>query len=318
MRKSVRLLAGVIVTLGLVLPATAEAQTACTWQRTELPLPPGHSMPEVRGIGGDYAVGQINSPAPGIVRWHNGAATLIGLPTTEPDFFGAPIDVGADGTVLAALTPLTAPGAGRPYVTKPDGTHKFLADPAAGWAGTAVAINGRGDVVGYASGPEGVRIALWTGPDYGPPRLFGNTVPAGIDDSGVIVTRYGARYVTPGFAWPLAKPAGATGVYVQSYDNGLAVGWTTFNGGDHLLLWNPDGSLRYSLPDGLGYSANAQGTVLGTVSGSFDAHLWRAGLRVPLPDPSPLYYSTFVTGRDTLVGTYIENSTLRAAEWSCG
>ncbi|ONI77235.1 hypothetical protein ALI144C_34775 [Actinosynnema sp. ALI-1.44] len=312
------MLVGSVALVGLLFPATAQAQQACTWQRSELPVPAGHSGPDVKGIGGEYSVALTGSnPVPGIVRWRNAQPTVLSLPTTEPGLYGTPIDVSANGTVVAVLRSLNGPVLNKPYVTKVDGTHKFLADPAPGKPGNPVAINSQGVVVGHADVDGALRLVLWNGPDYSSATVLGTGVAMGIDDDGFILARPGIRYKPGVIAQPLKKPVGATSIDVLGYDNGTAVGSAVTGMVYQGVVWNADGTVRYVLPGGTVRSANSQGTAIG--DGVSGAKLWRAGQPADLPVPGPWMAGNFVTGRDTLIGTYldIEGGNVHAAEWTC-
>ncbi|CAM4090213.1 hypothetical protein KIPE111705_40105 [Kibdelosporangium persicum] len=306
-----RLVVAAIVATGLVLPATsASAQPDCVWRQAELPIPPDHQNPLVKGIGGDYTVASASYQGHKILRWYRGQVAVVGTPSAEG--FHSPVDVSSNGTVLATRD-------GRGYVTSLDGMHKFLPDPQPDVSATPVAINGRGDVAGYATVNGDAKLVLWSAPGYDEARIVGNGMPAGIDDTGVIVTKNAARYLSPGFAWPLPKPAGATSVFVSSYENGVAVGSARVDDRDRAVLWGANGTIRYVMPSGIGYSGSSQGTVFGLTGVNLPT-IWRAGEQVPLPNPWPMYHAGFVTERDTLVGSYLDQGMWdpRVAEWSCG
>jgi hypothetical protein len=300
-----------IVATGLVLPATsASAQLDCVWRQTELPIPADYQNPLVKGIGGDYTVASASQQGYKILRWHRGQVTVVGTPSS--DAFHTPVDVSSNGTVLATQD-------GRGYITLPDGTHKFLPDPQPDVSATPVAINGRGDAVGYAAVNGDAKLVLWPAPGYDQARIVGNGMPAGIDDAGVIVTKNAARYLSPGFAWSLPKPEGGTSAFVSSYENGVAVGSVRMDDGDRPVLWGADRTIRYVMPSGIGLSGSSQGTVFGLTGVNLPT-IWRSGQQVPLPNPWPMYHAGFVTERDTLVGSYLDQGMWdpRVAEWSCG
>ncbi|WP_143231034.1 hypothetical protein [Actinosynnema sp. ALI-1.44] len=316
MIRSVRVLVGSVALVGLLFPATAQAQAACTWQRTELPVPAGHGNPAVKGVGGEYTVAQtMATPTPGIARWHKGVPTLVGSPTQDPAFYGAPRDVSANGTILAELVPTAGPPVGEPYVTLLDGTHKSLGTPAPGQQKVAVGINASGDVVGYTSIDGVQRLVLWSASDYSKPQILGAGDPVGIDDDGFILAKPGIRYKPGVIAKPLKKPAGATQIQVHGYDNNTAAGLAVIGDTFYATVWNADGSVRFVLTAGKGQSANSQGSVL---NGGPIHKLWRAGQAADLPVPGPANHTqAFVTERDTIVGNYRDDLDGYAAEWTC-
>ncbi|ALG06736.1 hypothetical protein AOZ06_07160 [Kibdelosporangium phytohabitans] len=308
---------GSIALVGLLFPATAQAQAACVWQRAELPVPAGHGNPAVKGVGGAYTVALTRAtPTPGIVRWHNGQPALLGSPAQDATFYGAPRDVSANGTVLADLVPTAGPPVGEPYVTLLDGTHKPLGTPSPGQQKVAVAINAGGDVVGYTSVDGVQRLVVWHASDYSKPQVLGAGDPAGIDDAGFILAKPGIRYKQGEIAKPLKKPAGATQIQVHGYDNNTAAGLAVIGDSFYATVWNADGTVRHVMSTGKAQSANSQGTVL---NGGPIHKLWRAGQEADLPVPGPANYTqAFVTERDTVVGNYRDDVDGYAAEWTCG
>lgn len=308
MLKTRRAVAGVIVATGLMLPATAEAQT-CTWQRTDFTVPEPHYNVEVFGIGGDYAVGTAITDGTRIVRWHNGQGTVL-EPPAEGDFVW-PVAVSANGTVVAKQS-------ARGYVTKLDGTHQFLGT-GDGETAEPMSINGHGDVAGYVHGSGQSKNVVWSGSDYSKYEVYSmtNVGVAGIDDTNALVTTNGVKYRSPKVGWPLQKAHGYKDVVVEEFDHGIAVGWTHKNGSRMALVWNDNSSLRVTIPSAVAYSANTRGTIIGS-AGDGSPRLWRAGGMGVLPSPAPLYYATFVTEDDRLIGTYKDsNDDGHAAAWSC-
>ncbi|ONI77233.1 hypothetical protein ALI144C_34765 [Actinosynnema sp. ALI-1.44] len=280
----------------------------------------------VKGIGGEYVVAETTtaSSTHNVVRWHKGVATVLGSPAQDPTYYMTPIDVSANGTVLATWTKVGSPWESHPYVTLLDGTHKFLPEPGPGappgagpWT-TAKAINAHGDVVGDVGMYDDNKLVLWKGSDYSTANVLGAGHPMGIDDSGFILKAPGIK-VKPGqIAKPLKKPEGATSIYVHGYDNGTAIGNAKIGTAEKMTVWNDDGSVRYVVSGGLGRSANAKGMAVGgTGWNGNDPTLWRDGQSAELPTPPPVGSTTFVTDRDTLVGSYSVGNDVFAAEWTC-
>lgn len=317
-----RALLGCLVAVGLIVPAAGQAQAACAWHRTELPVPEYHVGTEVWGVGGEYVVGTTQNQGIKGIRWHNGQGTLLGVPSIEPNSTAEPRDVNSSGVVAGTLRTKRPDEteAMDAYILRVDGSYQLMGSTThQEWA---IAINDRGDVVGYTMANGETKTVVWWATDYSKYQVITSGTPVGITDSGKVVTRSGLMVskLSSGLflGRQMQKPAGAEQIAIGSFDNGTPVGWSVAPGGSQAIVWNANGSLRSTTP-GAGYAANDLGTVVG-VRGDGQPALWRNGVVSTLPTPAPQMIPgrVFVDDRDVITGTYsgpnFENS---AAQWRC-
>lgn len=316
------LLVSCLLAAGLIVPVAGHAQaTTCTWQRTELPVPAPHSGPSIAGIGGDYVVGYTNDQG---FLWHKGQVKLLVPPSTDPNRTARVADVNSSGTVTGTLHTTNNDGtySQDAYITRPDGTHQMLASVRRNEH--AVAINDRGDVVGYTvdwNNHGNTQVVLWQAKDYTKPRILVSGSAAGVDNSGRVVTVEGLL-ITPldnGLAVGrrLQKPAGTDWVAVTGFEGATIVGNSARQNSFLAVTWNANGSVRW-VTEGRGYAANSAGSVVG-LQGPLTPMFWRAEQPLGMPSPAPMVAPghVFVGDQDVMTGTYFAGNEAVAAQWRC-
>ncbi|GAA3676078.1 hypothetical protein GCM10022267_73640 [Lentzea roselyniae] len=252
-----RVLVGALVlSAGVVAPATASADPAfCdTWTESELPKPDGVGPSGVAGAAGVWAVGN------GSFRWTSGSAVLVwkdGQLVDQLSFFRNVVyasDVNSSGVVI--LTGHTFPAASRWQA----GVYTTLR----GWQGEhgvqAIDVNERGDVLGESDG----KPVVWPA-GSADARLVPGTDASwsaiGIADDGTVLASSNTGTYWLGASGPVQLGAG-TDVEVRAVRGSYAAG----RSGQQIVRWHLHG--RESGPfagavDAL--SVNSHGHLLGTV-----------------------------------------------------
>jgi hypothetical protein len=252
-----RVLVGALVlSAGVVVPATASADPVLCdrWTESELPVPEGLSSSSVVATAGTFAVGG------GAFRWGTGSSILIWKDRQLVDqlSFGkrAPhaIDVNSSGVVILNAASGFS-GASRWQA----GVYTGLK----GWQGEydvkAVDVNERGDVLGESGG----RPVLWPA-GSGDAQLVPGTDESwsaiGLADDGAILAGTTTGVYWLGASGPV-QLSGGTEVQVRAMRGSYAVGWS----GPELVRWDRQGQ-SVPLTGAIGVqSVNSHGQVLGAV-----------------------------------------------------
>lgn len=321
-----------LVAVGLLIPVAGHAQAAaCTWQRTDFEVPPSGSAVDVRGVGGDYAVGQTQWDKAAL--WYQGKLTEVPPPVEVPDGRTALEDVNTSGTAVGTMYTNHPDGTltQEVYIRRPDGTHQFLGSSTR--HESAEAINDRGDILGRSYVPGGgTVIVYWSYKDYSKYRVIGEGYPVGLSESGNVVVD--DRVLTPldsglVLGRRLAKPDGAQSVTPSSVQNDVIAGRAVMtSGGVQAVTWNANGSLRSTVAsageDVYGVAANNNGVVLGlrgTHPRAMTPSKWRNGVLETMPVPAPEMdrgRRVFINDQDVITGTYLyETYGVFAAQWRC-
>ncbi|WP_157357409.1 hypothetical protein [Amycolatopsis nigrescens] len=311
-------------------PAMATETADCAWTATDLPLPPGHTGGHVRGSRDSNSVvgAGFHNGYTGIV-WRNGSP--IALPKwPDRNSENYPNDISASGLVAGHRSTYTPTSyLDEPYVIGGDYTsYRWLPTPA-GVSARPVAMNDRGEIVGY-SGESGAahQILLWkqlgghwTRKSLGP----GN--PVGIDEAGRVATDDG-RIISPdGSTRYLEHVPGMDHPVVVSYENERVAGYRALENGAISAIWDATGKLVSSSDQDFLFAraANTKGTVLGTtLRARLETAVWRPGQPVQtVADPRPefaslnLWYGT-ITEDEKIIATYeTTEGDNQPAVWSC-
>lgn len=254
-----RVLVGALVlSAGVVAPATAHADPVLCdrWTESELPAPEGLSSSSVVAVAGGFAVGG------GAFRWGTGSSILIWKDRQLVDqlSFGkrAPhaTDVNSSGVVI-----LNAAGGFSGASRYQAGGYTALK----GWQGeyevTAVDVNERGDVLGESRG----KPVLWPA-GSGDPQLVPGTDESwsaiGLADDGTVLAATTTGVYWLGASGPV-QLSGGTDVEVRGMSDFYVVG----RSGSEYVRWDRQGQASAGLTGAVdALDVNSHGQVLGTVN----------------------------------------------------
>jgi hypothetical protein len=198
------LCAAVITVLAAAVPA--QAQTACTWRPTDLPLPadaPSGTM-SAASPDGRYFAGQAEDGL--LLLWHD--RQLTELAGTEGGYRVAGVN-GAGHVISNDDTGV--------FVYR-DGAKQYLPVPA-GRTAYVRDINEHGDVVGYLDGAN--TTIVWKAANPAAYELIQVANPVAIDDEGRIAFRSGVIRSTDGTT---VRIAGHPAVRIEKFQGGRVIG----------------------------------------------------------------------------------------------
>jgi hypothetical protein len=281
--------AGVLVLTTLAVSAGA-ATAAGSCHIATLPVPPGTSRSDVTAGDptGRYLIGTALFPVDGemiqeSMLWVNGRLTDV--PTSHPQ--AVLVDVNATGTVVGhSVTD------GRASAFRYQRGH-FTALPGlhAADGSYAVAVNGRGDVLGYSVEPDlNQHIVVWPARRPSIPREL--VAPVGlnaidIDDDGTALgsafTGQANTYLwrPDGTAQQVRGPSGGTDVLALAIRRGWIGGFDNYTSNGVVAAWRTRGGPTNLVPNwqSFVYTVNGHGDL--GLQGAIDRR--RGGL-VTVPD----------------------------------
>lgn len=259
------LASAVALALTMAAPVVAQAESACTWTTTDLPVPAGSYVYGVDSASSDGEWAATGSWGHSTVVWHGNEARLVRF--TESTIVKG---VSAAGT-LAANTDTeafrrSASGVRERLLPLPGTTGRTWAD----------SINSSGEVAGKSGG----YLVVWPADSATPRRLPDpdnrrGWVVRDIDDEGRVIARTvigGGDYV--GYLWDrdgnrvqLEMLPGDRSVDPVAVRGGRVVGSSGPNSNvlGTVVEWGADGRIVRSLPSVSWYAMdiNARGDVLG-------------------------------------------------------
>ncbi|GLZ29745.1 hypothetical protein Lesp02_19350 [Lentzea sp. NBRC 105346] len=259
----------------VVAPATAQADSACAWKVQDLPLPQGVTQAEISDAdpAGGWVVATARSGGQdAAVVWHdNAVARSLKL---EP---GDSITTGVNrlGTALEYSYDKKSS-----YAHFANGDKAELPARVGDTESFAVGINAAGDIVGHAVGPNGRHVVVWPAATPGLVSVVAETdngnswLPIDIDDEGRILAqetkspaRGGYVFDSAGHGTRLEPLPGHTWVRPVAFRGGRIVGYSAagFDGPETVVAWGLDGRVVRKFDDlALVRDVNASGHVLGS------------------------------------------------------
>ncbi|WP_410660106.1 hypothetical protein [Amycolatopsis sp. lyj-112] len=310
-----------------VVPGSAAASgTACTWEQSTLPLPPGQTSGHVSGAANSgWFVG--GGPA-GAIRWHNGVAENLGRAfgnSTEMR------DINSSGTAVG----LTHDGGGTfgKAVVYRDGGFTALPVPPGRRTTRALDINDAGDIVGTAQGiGDTFDLTIWPANAPGTvltinpdPSAYGYVSSVDIDEQGRILIDASLSesdfFVREPDGTMTKLPLGSQ--YVTAFRNGRIAGEIYENEEFSTLEWDVTGQPVRRLDRAATSPAVDSGTlttgVYRTADKGYALGVWDNGVLTQTLATSPTHgvvRSPVITG-DGVIATAI-GSAPTAFRRSCG
>jgi hypothetical protein len=297
------------------------ASPAVTCRLEKLPVPDGTWRSNIRAgdTTGRYLVGDAAVLVDGETTiqqllWVDGRLATVRTPYAQPFF----VDVNSTGTVVgfsvtdghhSAFQYKLGRVTGLPGLNPGDGS-------------VAVAVNNRGDILGYSTNSNGDRIdVVWPAGRLQHPREIVEPIPLGgvdIDQDGtVLAVQVSAEEIVSyllapdGSAHIARGPTGSTSVHAFAIANGWIGGFHPASSG-MAMTWRPGGGPVNRVPDGYEttFAINGHGDI-----GLYGAIDRRQGGLVPLPSlGGPSGVST-LSDRGTAAGFANDGSQVHAVVW---
>jgi len=260
--------AAVLVVAVLTVPAAGAAAAASGCDVSVLPVPAGTFRsgvtagdPTGRYLVGDAAVSVEGQTALVSLLWRGGRLVDFRTPYPEPVL----VDVNSAGTVVGNSFTDSRSTAFRFQ----DGRFSTLSGLNTGDGSVAVAVNGRGDVLGYSVEPSlDQHIVVWPAHRPRSPREL--VAPVGlnavdIDDDGTALgSAFGAQantylWAPGGTARQVRGPSGGTDVLAVAIQGGWIGGIDNYTGSSDVVAWRVRGGPVNTAPDEIVYTVNGHG-----------------------------------------------------------
>lgn len=240
------------------LPAPAHA-AGCVWTPSGLPTHSNLKHERATGMSpdGSITIGDATNVDYDVlngVLWYGTTPAVMAEVLSGPGVDNAPSDVNNAG-IVAGYTYDNNTGLTQSYrYNTHNGTYEWLQAPDNN--GATSYINGRGDVAGWLyDGGDGIAVVWPAGSVQ--PRVIGHGWPAGLDETGRVVTSKGEIWSPDGTITRIKDLRGAH----PSYFAGDHVVGTV---GGSIIEWNLAGKVTRVIPNGSSVEAvNASGVIAG-------------------------------------------------------
>lgn len=311
--------AAVFVAAMLIVPATSAAAAGSVCSLAILPVPAGTVRsavtagdPTGRYLVGDAAVsigGQTTTVA---LLWVDGRLADFTTPYPQPVL----VDVNSAATIVGHS--FTAPSA--TAFRYQHGRFTTLPGLNPGDGSLAVAVNRRGDVLGYSVEPGlDQHIVVWPALRPGSPRELVAPVPLNavdIDDDGTALgSAFTAQATTylwapDGTARQVRGPSGGTDVLAVAIRRGWIGGIDNYTASSDIVAWRTRGGPVNTAPDGSVYTVNRHGDL--GLQGAIDRR--RSGV-ITVPDLGGPAGVTVLSDRRLAAGFANDGAQVHAVTW---
>ncbi|WP_189214343.1 hypothetical protein [Actinokineospora fastidiosa] len=307
-----KLIAVVVMALGLIAAPRTAVAAGCAWTVTELPAPAGYSHASTTAhAGAGLVVGTVwkTDHREGVV-WRDGVPRVLPTPPGKGAGSNYPAAVNASGVIAGRWAGNDGSHTAWRYA---DGVYQFL--PGRGsWVSVPTDINRAGDVAGFSRlffGGAQVNTLRWPVDAPGGYVDLGEASPRGIDDAGRVVLSTGRVVNADGTSWQLQ------GGLPSAYEDGRIVGYQGAASPYTIVEWDLTGRIVRRVPDGIPTGMNAAGAIVGVHTAGTVA-VWHNGGVEHVTSPAPARSHVLdITDDNAIVSDYRVSSATRSGLWRC-